>query len=89
MDEKKEMEEDKLKENIELSPERTLYNVVFDDKPLQVDVEYAMAMILEYGYYLSGKNPDDSRPMEEIARSMNDPDSQVIITVHAFQLADL
>lgn len=88
-DEKKDIEEDKLKENIELSPERTLYNVVFDNKPLQVDAEYAISMILEYGYYLSGKVQDDSRQREEIAKSINDSNNQVIITVFLFQLIDL
>lgn len=84
-DEKKEVEEGKLKENLELDSERGLYNVEFDNKHLKVDAEHAMAFMLEYGYYIAAKKHDDSRSLSEIAKSVGSDGSRMIITVRTLQ----
>ena len=49
-----------LKSNLTLyGSDRAIYNVRFNNEPLEVDVENVVSQIIQYLYYLSFKTSDD------------------------------
>ena len=79
----KDIEEDRLKSNLRFDgKDRAIYNVTFDKKPLDIDVETVVSRIIEYQLYLVFKNQDEGySQIPEIAARYASTQSKALFTV--------
>lgn len=72
-----------LKSNLSLyGSDRAIYNVRFNNEPLEVDVEDVVSQIIQYLYYLCFKTSEDLySDVPRIAKQFNETGSTSVIAV--------